>query len=134
VVLLGKNRDYISIIAAILEVAKGGSSKTHIMYGANLSFNLLEKYLGVALESGFIRHEDFKYHLTQSGQEYLKQYFKYHLTQSGQEYLKQYKHFETRYTGAQKTLESLSCERERFARFCKGSKENGSVRSFVDAE
>jgi len=118
VVLLGKNRDHISIIAAILEVANGGSSKTHIMYGANLSFNLLEKYLNVALDSGFIHLEDAKYHLTQSGQEYLKQY----------------KTFEVRYNGAQKILEALSCEQERFAQFCEGSKVNVSGKLLVDAE
>ena len=117
-VLLGKNRDRVSIIAAILEAANGGSSKTRIMFGANLSFSLLEKYLAVALDSGFLRHEDSKYQLTEAGQEYLKEY----------------KHFEARYIGAQNLLEALSCERERFARFCEGSKVNGSGRSLVDAE
>ena len=109
VVLLGKNRDRVSIIAAILEVANGGSSKTHIMFGANLSFSLLEKYLTVAMDSGFIRLEDSMYHLTERGQEYLRQY----------------RLFEARYVGAQKLLEVLSCERERFAMFCEGSKVNG---------
>ena len=55
--LLGKNRDRVGIVAAILEAAKGGASKTHIMFGANLSFSLLEKYLDVAVNSGFIRLE-----------------------------------------------------------------------------
>ena len=117
-VLLGKNRDRVSIIAAILESANGGASKTRIMFGANLSFQLLEKYLAVAVESDFIRLENARYHLTEHGREYLKKY----------------KHFEVRYDGAQKTLESLSCERERFARFCKGSKVNVSANSIVDSE
>ena len=115
---MGKNRDRVSIIAAILEAANGGSSKTHIMFGANLSFSLLVKYLQVALQSDFIRREDSIYHLTKRGREYHKEY----------------KHFEARYIGAQNLLETLSCERERFARFCEVPKVNGSGRSLVDAE
>jgi len=103
---LAKKRDRVSIIAAILESANGGSGKTRIMFGANLSFSLLEKYLAVALDSGFIRYEDSKYQLTERGREYLKEY----------------KYFEARYVGAQKMLEALSCERERFARYCEGSR------------
>ena len=117
-VLLGKNRDRVSIIAAILEVANGGSSKTRIMFAANLSFNLLKKYLDLAVDSGFIRLDDSMYQLTERGREYLKEY----------------RHFEVRYVNAQNLLEALSCERERFARFCEGSKVNGSGRSLVDAE
>ena len=118
VVLLGKNRDRVSIVAAILEAATGGANKTHIMFGAKLSFSLLEKYLDVAVNSGFLRFEDSKYHLTERGQEYLKGY----------------RRFERRYIGAQKTLQSLSCERERFAKFCEATKLKGSSRSTVDAE
>ena len=110
--MLGKNRDRVSIVAAILEAATGGESKTHIMFGANLSFSLLEKYLDVAMNSGFLRFEDSKNHLTERGQEYLKGY----------------RRFERRYIGAKKTLESLSCERERFAKFCENSKAKGSSR------
>ena len=39
VFLLGKNRDRLSIIAAILEAANFGASKTHIMFNVNLSFS-----------------------------------------------------------------------------------------------
>ena len=115
---MGKNRDRVSIIAAILEAANGGASKTHIMFGANLSFSLLEKYLDVAVNSEFIRLENSKYHLTERGNEYLKEY----------------RHFERRYIGAQKTLESLGDERERFAKFCENSKAKGSSGSIVDAK
>ena len=115
---MGKNRDRVSIVAAILEVANGGASKTHIMFGANLSFSLLEKYLDVALNSEFIRLEASKYHLTERGREYLREY----------------RLFEERYVGAQKIIESLSCERERFAKFCENSKVKESSRSIVDAE
>jgi len=51
---LGKNRDRLGIIAAILEAASVVSTKTRIMYAANLSFKLLEKYLETVLEAGFV--------------------------------------------------------------------------------
>lgn len=115
---MGKNRDRLSIIAAILEAANSGASKTHVMFMANLSFSLLEKYLDVAVRAGFVRVEGSKYQLTEHGREFLKQY----------------KHFEDRYIGAQKSLEVLSCEREWLMRFCEGSELLEPVGSVVDVE
>src|SRR3989304_1871834 len=37
-----KNRDRVRIVADLLEAAGSGSGKTKIMFGANLSFKLLE--------------------------------------------------------------------------------------------
>jgi len=101
-VLLGKNRDRLSIIAAILEAASSGVSKTHIMFMANLSFSLLEKYLDVVVGAGFVRAKGYRYELTERGREYLKQY----------------KNFHERYVGAQKLLEALGCERDKLALMC----------------
>ena len=113
-----KNRDRISIIAAILEAANSGSCKTHIMFDANLNFRVLKKYLKVALNYGLINQEEFKYKVTDNGRKYLEQY----------------KYFKERYIDAQKTLESLSCERERLVRFCATPKEDKSPNSLVNAE
>ena len=99
---MGKNRDRVSIVAAILEAAHAGSSKTRIMFNANLSFSLLEKYLGVAVGAGFVGVVGSRYGLTERGHEFLRQY----------------RFFEDRYVRAQKLLESLVCERERLTRFC----------------
>jgi predicted transcriptional regulator len=118
VILLAKNRDRLSIIAAILDSANGGSSKTQIMFGANLSFSLLEKYLDIAIDSDFLHRENSKYYLTKLGQEYLKKY----------------KIFENQYNEAKNLLEDLICERELLVRLCRGSEKNNSVKSFVDAE
>jgi len=41
-------------VADILEAANSGANKTHIMFGANLSFKLLEKYLGLVVDAGFV--------------------------------------------------------------------------------
>ena len=42
-----KRRDKLVIMTEILEIAKHGSSKTHIMFKANLSFSQLNEYLSV---------------------------------------------------------------------------------------
>jgi predicted transcriptional regulator len=72
------------------------------MLRANLSFNVLEKYLGVVLGAGFVRVEGCRYELTGSGREFLRQYRLFH----------------ERYVGAQKLLEALDCEREKLALSC----------------
>lgn len=101
-VLLGKNRDRLCIVAAILETANSGATKTHIMVGANLSFSLLEKYLDVVVDAGFVRVEGSRYELTERGREFLVQY----------------RRFRERDVGPQKLLEALDCEREKLALMC----------------
>jgi predicted transcriptional regulator len=115
---LGKNRDRLSIVAAILEAANHGSAKTHIMFSANLSFNLLEKYLDLALDAGFVVIEGSKYKLTEHGRDFLKRY----------------KHFEERYIQVQELLESLGGERDTLTRFFEKSKLLESFRPVVEAE
>ena len=43
------------IMANVLRLAKSPESKTHIMYGANLSYRQLETYLKLLLDGGFLR-------------------------------------------------------------------------------
>jgi predicted transcriptional regulator len=107
-VFTGKNRDRLSIIAAILETAKTGASKTRIMFMANLSFNLLEKYLDVVLHAGFIQVSGSHYTLTKDGDAFLKQYGDYH----------------ERYLKAQALLETLGCERDKLTLMCQKSNQN----------
>jgi predicted transcriptional regulator len=103
--LLGKNRDRVDIVAAILEAVNSGSSKTNIKIRANLSFGLLEKYLDVVLGAGFVRVDGRRYKLTERGRKFLKQY----------------KLFNERYVGAQKLLDALGCQREMLASLCENS-------------
>ena len=49
-----KRRDKLSIIAEILEIAKGGTLKTQIMYKANLSFAQLNDYLKFMLKTSLL--------------------------------------------------------------------------------
>jgi len=99
---LGKNRDRIDIVAAILAAANSGAGKTRIMFQANLSFSLLEKYLEVACNAGFVQPESGRYILTELGREFLREY----------------NHFHELYDRARKTLDSLGSERERLTCLC----------------
>ena len=44
------------------------------MVEANLSFDLLEKYLDVALEAELMQTNSSRYHLTEHGREFLREY------------------------------------------------------------
>lgn len=104
-VLLGKNRDRLCIVAAILVAADSGVSKTRVMFMANLSFSLLEKYLGVVVGAGFVRVEGSKFVLTECGRGFLVQY----------------RRFQRRYVRAQKLVEALDCERGKLDLMCEAS-------------
>jgi len=71
----GKYRDRFDIFAHVLESARNGALKTNIMYSANLSFHLNEKYLNVCLENGLIEKTNEHYVTTKKGREYLKHYY-----------------------------------------------------------
>jgi predicted transcriptional regulator len=49
-----KRRDQLVIMAEIVEIARYGTSKTHIMFRGNLSFNQLNQYLQILLEKGLL--------------------------------------------------------------------------------
>jgi predicted transcriptional regulator len=73
----GQRRSYrnrTEIAASILEIARDGSRKTRIMYLGNLSFDLLQKYLGMLVELGLLetRSGDEKtYVATEKGRKFL---------------------------------------------------------------
>jgi len=77
---LGQHRTSVEILAEILVAVKNGSRKTRIMYQANLSFRLLEKYLDYALKAELIAvpSENTRTYLaTIRGREFLEKYDKY---------------------------------------------------------
>ena len=51
-----QRRDCHEIIAEILETARGGAIKTHIMYKAKLSYVQLNDYLSLLVEKGFLEN------------------------------------------------------------------------------
>ena len=76
------------------------------MLMSNLSFSLLEKYLVVSIDAGFVQAWGSKYLMTKRGRDFLDQHI----------------NFEARYVKAQKLLDALICERERLTRLCEGTK------------
>lgn len=66
--MLGSKRSDVGIALAILRLVKRGERKTRIMYGANLSYEMLTRYLDFLLQREFIRAEaDGAYALTDRG-------------------------------------------------------------------
>ncbi len=67
------------IIADILNIASRDAKKTQIMYQANLSYKVLQKYLAEVAGAQLICFEDARqrYSLTDKGREFLAAYEKY---------------------------------------------------------
>ena len=75
---VSKNRRSLDIVQAVLSIALVRVRKTKIMYGANLSFHQVEKYLSVLLRSGLLEHDvDCGYLITGAGREFLSLYEDY---------------------------------------------------------
>ena len=90
------------IIADIVNVAGKGAKKTRIMYIANLSYKLLEKYLGEALKVGLI-------HVDSDG---------YKATEKGQIFLERFGQFSSKYSKIEKDVEALKYEIDVLERMC----------------
>ena len=71
-------RSRFDVVADILEVARGGTKKTTIVYSANLNFEVLGRYLADLVARGLIRRNNGEkiIELTEKGQEYLRRYRK----------------------------------------------------------
>lgn len=76
VVRTRKKRKSEEIIAAILDTAKNGSTKTRIMYVAYLSFSQLQKYIKYTLENRLINLDpaEKRYLTTEKGFEFLRRF------------------------------------------------------------
>jgi predicted transcriptional regulator len=72
-----KHRSKYEIVADILSVVRNESFKTKIMYQANLSYALLERYLSDLIIKGLINKKKKLYILTLKGQEYLDKFDDY---------------------------------------------------------
>ncbi len=73
-----KNRSSLDIVREVLSVALVKVCKTRIMYGANLSFLQLEKYLKALLGNALLSFDgDSGYLTTMSGKEFLALYENY---------------------------------------------------------
>jgi predicted transcriptional regulator len=79
---LGIYRGRLDIIADILNVARKDAKKTQIMYQANLSYKVLQRYLAEVSGAQLICFEGSKqcYSLTDKGREFLSAYETYSKT------------------------------------------------------
>jgi len=76
---VSKRRDRHDIVAEILNHAKRGRIKTHIMYRAKLSYSQINEYLNLLIEKGFLENMTIKqkkqvitvYRTTEKGREFL---------------------------------------------------------------
>ena len=58
-----------------MRLAKDGTLKTHVQYGANLSWHLTKKYLQKMVSGGLLSIEsDRQYHATKAGMRWLGYY------------------------------------------------------------
>ena len=97
-----KYRRRLEIIADILNAANNSVKKTRIMYVANLSYRLLEKYLEETINIGFMRFNNDGYEVTEKGRLFLERYSQ----------------FSSKYSKLAKELENLRFEREVLERMC----------------
>jgi predicted transcriptional regulator len=67
-------RRRLEIIVDVLNVASKRAKKTRIMYMANLSYRLLEKYLREVAELGFVNSIGDLYEVTEKGRNFLEKY------------------------------------------------------------
>jgi predicted transcriptional regulator len=100
--VMAKYRSRVEIIADVLTVASVGAKKTRIMYFANLSYKLLEKYLAETTKIGFI-------HFNNGG---------YELTERGRRFLERYNAFSNKYSSVEKTLKNMRYEKQVLERMC----------------
>ena len=76
---LGSYRRRVDIIADILQVATIDAKKTQIMFGANLSYAVLQKYLHELIEASLVSYVNNtqRYVLTSKGRKFLALYKEY---------------------------------------------------------
>jgi len=76
---MGRYRSSLQIVADVLSVAAVGAKKVQIMYKANLSYELLVRYLAEVLDAGLVSFEGSAghYRLTRKGEDFLKRYDEY---------------------------------------------------------
>lgn len=71
-----KKRNRLEIAGDMLEAARNGARKTRIMYGANLSYELLVAYLLTLIKEGLLEDSDENgvYRTSKKGTTFLKEF------------------------------------------------------------
>jgi predicted transcriptional regulator len=107
-IVLGSYRGRLDIIADILQIAKGKAKKTQIMYQANLSYKVLQRYLTEIVEASLIDFELAEQH--------------YVLTQKGHEFLETYKDYSKANKLIEKRLDEICSKKKLLEGLCANSK------------
>ncbi len=71
-----KRRNNLDVDADIIRVAqtRGGALKTQIVYGANLNFKIVKRYLSELIQSGLIKPTGSRYYPTERAMAFLEAY------------------------------------------------------------
>ena len=69
-------RNNLDICADILRVSRGGAKKTHLVYKANLNFNIVKKYISGLTESGLLEKNGERFYVTDEGNLFIERYDK----------------------------------------------------------
>jgi predicted transcriptional regulator len=69
-------RNNLDICADILRVSRGGAKKTHLVYKANLNFNIVKKYITGLTESGLLEKNGERFYVTEEGNLFIDRYDK----------------------------------------------------------
>jgi predicted transcriptional regulator len=104
--LMGYRRK-LDIVADMLLVAANGAKKTHIMYGANLSYSLFTKYWEQVRRAYLLSFERKKGH--------------YVLTSKGKHFLEVYKEYSKRNRYAAKSLDGVYVKKKLLENLCSRS-------------
>ena len=75
--MFSKKRSRNEIFVDILEVAKNGAKKSHIVYRANLNFEIVKDYLNALRNSDLIEFAESRqqvFRTTEKGTEYIKHF------------------------------------------------------------
>lgn len=94
-------------------MAGPGVKKTRIMYFANLSYDLLKRYLEEAMGLGFVRVSEGEYSVTRKGEMFLERY----------------KAFNSESGRVRADLEGLRCQVEQLDRMCRLRRRGGNSRN-----
>jgi len=73
---MNQRRSNVEIVAEILRIARKGSRKTRIVYGANLNFKMLDEYLTKLEKAGLIKNlsDNGLIETTEKGKGYIQHY------------------------------------------------------------
>lgn len=107
--IANKNRSSLDIVREVLSIASVTVCKTRIMYGANLSFHQLEKYLEALLGNALLSFDGDSGYLT---------------TSTGKKFLQLYENYLTRSKHLEGEVQSHTKERKRLENMCGIGKDN----------